>query len=81
MPATFLRDLAERVIATYVQAFLGLLVAGTFTLNISTFKAAAIAAIPAAFSAAKGVIASRVGSPGSASLDPSLAAVRVGPGE
>lgn len=39
-------NLLERVLATYLEAFLGLLLAGP-TLNLSTAQAAAIATIPA----------------------------------
>lgn len=67
---TFLRDLAERALSTYVQVFLGLLLAGTFALNIDSLKAAGIAAIPAALSVLKSSLASLVGDKDSASLDP-----------
>lgn len=70
MTPTFLRDLAERVISTYVQVFLGLLIAAgpVDVVNLSTLRAAAVASIPAALSVAKGLIAKQFGSPDSASL-------------
>ena len=64
----FLIDLAERAIATYLQAFIGFLVAGATEINVSTLEAAALASIPAALSVAKSLIASQVGDPASASL-------------
>lgn len=64
----FLIDLAERALSTYVQAFIGFLVAGATEINVSTLEAAALAAIPAALSALKSVIATQVGDPESASL-------------
>lgn len=64
----FLVDLAERAIATYIQAFIGFLVAGTTEINISTLESAALAAIPAALSVAKSLLASQVGDPATASL-------------
>lgn len=65
---TFLIDLAERAIATYIQALIGFLVAGATELNVSGLQAAALAAIPAALSVAKSLIASQVGDPANASL-------------
>ena len=67
----WLLDAAERVIATYVQAFLGLVIAGGVgAINLGTLRAAAVAAIPAALSVLKAIVASRVGSPDDASLLP-----------
>jgi 3-hydroxy-3-methylglutaryl CoA synthase len=54
----FFRDMAERAIATYVQAFLGLLIAST-TLDIRVIQSAAVAAIPAALSVVKSVLAEK----------------------
>lgn len=72
MTQRFLRDLAERVGATYVQAFLGLLLASGFgvdgTVELSVVVKAAIAAIPAALSLLKGLLARSVGDRESASL-------------
>lgn len=64
----FLTDLAERAIATYIQAFIGFLIAGSTEINVSGLQAAALAAIPAALSVAKSLIASQFGDPASASL-------------
>lgn len=72
MTKRYLRDLAERVGATYLQAFLGLLLASGFgvegVLDLSTPRKAAIAAIPAALSVLKGLLARSVGDKESASL-------------
>lgn len=69
----WLLDAAERVIATYVQAFLGLVIAaGLDAMSMSTLKAAAVAALPAALSALKAVVARTVGSPDDASLLPDI---------
>ena len=67
----WLLDAAERVIATYVQAFLGLVIAaGLDAISLGTIRAAAVAAIPAALSVVKAIIAAKVGSPHDASLLP-----------
>lgn len=65
----FLADIAERTIATYLEAFLGLLLAGSVT-DLSTARAAAVAAIPAGLAIAKGAIARFLGSSGTASTLP-----------
>lgn len=45
----YFRDLAERTVAAYVLAFLGLLLAAGFDLtDVSALKAAGLAAVPAA---------------------------------
>jgi hypothetical protein len=54
----FLRDLAERAISTYLQAFAGLLIAAG-VVDATTLEAAAVAAIPAALSVVKSVLAER----------------------
>lgn len=65
----FLKDLIERTVATYVQVFLGLIIAtSTDMVDINTLKVAAISALPAALAVAKGLIAKRFGDPNSASL-------------
>lgn len=58
----WIRDVAERTIATWVEAFLGLLLAGwsTNTVNLSVIESAAVAAIPAALAVIKGALAARV---------------------
>lgn len=60
----WLIDAAERTAATYVQAFVGLLIAGWGdVLDVSTLRAAAIAAIPAGLAVLKSALARRVGDP------------------
>lgn len=61
----FFRDALERVLSTYVQVFLGLLITSGVT-DVSAVQAAALAAIPAALSALKAVIAKRFGDPDTA---------------
>ncbi|MEV8480224.1 hypothetical protein [Streptomyces sp. NPDC051173] len=68
MPRFFL-DLVERTAATYIEAFLGLLLAGTVT-DLSTAKAAALSAVPAALAIAKGTLARFLGPSGTASALP-----------
>lgn len=65
----FVRDLAERVLSAYVTTFVGLMAVSS-SLNLDALKVAAIASVPAALSILKGALASRVGNPDSASLDP-----------
>ena len=65
----WLRDTAERVVATYVEAFITLLVASwTPTVDLSIWQAAAWSALPAALSALKSAVATLRGSVDSASL-------------
>ena len=54
----FWRDLAERAAATYVQAFLGLLIAAS-VVDLKVIQSAAVAAIPAALSVIKSIIAEK----------------------
>lgn len=62
-------DLAERALATYVEALIGLLIAGAVTsLDLSTVRAAAIAAIPAGLAVLKAGLARFTGNGDSASL-------------
>lgn len=56
----FFVDLAERTVATYLEAFLGLLLAGQIV-DLSTAKAAAVAAIPAGLAVVKGALSAFVG--------------------
>jgi hypothetical protein len=67
--SNWLRDMLERSIATYVQTFLGLLMAREMTdvLTVSALQMAAIASLPAALAVVKASVASRAGtmSPGS----------------
>lgn len=66
----WLRDTFERALATYVQAFLGLLMAREMSdvLTVSALQAAAISAMPAALSVVKAAVASRAGTMSPASL-------------
>ena len=57
------KDVLERVVATFIQAFLGIFIIGG---DIGNAKAAALAGATAVLSLVKGVIASRFGD-GSAS--------------
>lgn len=54
----FFRDLVERAVSTYVQALIGLLIASS-VIDVAALKAAAIAAIPAALSVVKSILAER----------------------
>jgi hypothetical protein len=58
------RDILERVVATFIQAFLAVWIIGG---DISNTKAAGLAGATAVLSLIKGVMASRMGD-GSASL-------------
>lgn len=58
MTKTFLADLAERAIATYIQTLLGLLIVSGVT-DVTAVTSAAIAAIPAALSVIKSILASK----------------------
>lgn len=69
MSNKFIKDLSERVIATYVETFAGLLIAAwTPAINLGTARAAAVAAIPAALSVVKGIFAKFRGNEEDASL-------------
>ena len=59
----YTKDVLERVVATFIQAFLGIFVIGGV---FSNAKAAALAGATAVLSLVKGVVASRFGD-GSAS--------------
>lgn len=63
----FVVDLVERVVATYVETFVGLLMVSGVT-NLSTARTAAVAALPTALAVVKGAAAKFVGSRDSASL-------------
>lgn len=66
---TYLKDLAERAAATYVQSFLGLLLVSWSTeLTFGVVQAAAIAAVPALLSVLKSGLAKYTGNPQDASL-------------
>ena len=65
----YARDVAERAVATYLEAFFGLLIASWATeLDASVITTAAIAAVPAALAVLKGAAAGFVGDHGTASL-------------
>lgn len=62
-------DTAERTAATYLQALIGLLVAGwADAIDVSTLRAASVAAIPAGLAVLKAALARRVGDPDTAGL-------------
>jgi hypothetical protein len=64
-------DLAERALWTFVQAFIGVLLAGgMLDLSTGTLRAGAIAGIAAVLALIKGVAASRIGDPGTAATLP-----------
>jgi hypothetical protein len=66
----FSRDLVERAVATWVQAWLGLVIVGwTGAVDVDLLSSAAFSTVPAFLSVVKSGVASRVGT-GSASLDP-----------
>lgn len=66
-------DMLERTIATYVQTFVGLLIARpTFDVDWSTLKCLAVASLPAALAVVKAALVARVPaiSPASVAPDP-----------
>ncbi|MBY8884799.1 peptidoglycan-binding protein [Streptomyces sp. PTM05] len=67
-----LADVAERTLATYLQALLGLVIASgtTHLVSLSTWQAAAVAAMPAGLSALKSAVGTIVGRRGTASWLP-----------
>jgi len=67
----WLIDALERVVVTFAQAFLAIIVAAPM-LDMSTMKAAAVAGIAAGLSALKAIVAKGVGDPESASLASSV---------
>ncbi|MGW7598107.1 hypothetical protein [Streptomyces antimycoticus] len=68
----FLYDLAERTVLTYVETFLGLLLASGATdlVDLSAAKAAAVAALPAALAVVKAAAGSLLGRAGTAAWLP-----------
>ena len=56
------RDTIERTVATYVQGFLGLVIAGwaSDAVDLAMIESAAIAAVPAALAVVKAAIARKV---------------------
>jgi hypothetical protein len=75
--ATYIRDLVERILATFVQAFLAALVAGnwfdvTHLRDLSIVQAAGLSAIAAVLSLVKGLVAKGIGNRDSASAAPGV---------
>lgn len=71
----FAIDLVLRSVRTFVVTFLGFLIAmPVFSFDWTAWKAAAIAAVPAALAVAKGLLASTVGNKTAALLPASLEA-------
>lgn len=69
MRLKFVKDLAYRTAATYVEAVAGLAAANSFNLlDLSAWKTAAVASLPAAAAVIKGALARFVGNPDQASL-------------
>lgn len=68
----FLYDVAERTMLTYVETFLGLLLASGATdlVDLSAAKAAAVAALPAALTVVKSAVGTLLGRAGSAAWLP-----------
>ena len=63
------RDLSERVVATFVQAAIGAMSSNSmFDLGVDQWKMMAGAGVAAAVSVLKGALASKIGTPGTASL-------------
>ena len=60
----YVKDLAERVIATFLGAFIAVFSVS----DLSSAKAAALAGVAAVLALVKGLIASKVGTEGTASL-------------
>lgn len=66
----WLKDAAERVIGTWVEAFLGfLLVNWTADFDLSVLSVAAWSAVPAAIAVLKTIVAGSVGKPDTAAFD------------
>lgn len=68
---TYARDLAERVVATFLQVFVGGLVLTT-PFDLHMWQAAALGGVAAALSLVKGLAAKVFGDPNSASLSPKV---------
>ena len=63
------RDLSERVVATFVQAAIGAMSSNSmFDLGVDQWKMMAGAGVAAAVSVLKGALATKIGTPGTASL-------------
>jgi len=60
-------DMLERTVSTYIQGFLGLLLADTAGMfSVGVLEAAALAAVPAALAVVKAWLGSYIGNPLSA---------------
>lgn len=75
--ATYVRDLVERVAATFVQAFLGALVAGNWfdvshIRDLSIVQTAGVSGIVAVLSLIKGLVAKGISNRNSASTAPGV---------
>jgi hypothetical protein len=68
--SSLLKDAAERVVATFIEAFAGVLILGD-QLNLSTAQAAGTAGLIAALTVVKSTAASFIGNKNSASVLPS----------
>jgi hypothetical protein len=69
MVSNYFVDLTERVLASYVYAFITLLLTNSIDLtNLDALKVAAISCVPAALAIIKGALARFVGNPDTASL-------------
>ena len=69
----WLTDALERIIATFLQGFLVIVVAaGADQINMGTLKAAGVAGAMAVLAFLKSLLAQKVGNPESASLAPSV---------
>lgn len=65
----YLKDLAYRTVATYLETLAGLTTAAGFGwLDLGAWKAAAVAAAPAAYTVVKGALARFVGNSDQAAL-------------
>ncbi|MBO92333.1 MAG: hypothetical protein CMM27_10505 [Rhodospirillaceae bacterium] len=63
------KDLVERVVATFVQAAIGAMSSNSmFDLGVDQWKMMAGAGVAAAVSVIKGALATKIGTPGTASL-------------
>lgn len=70
MTTTFLKDYAERVVRTAIQAFLGVLAAGWATtgFNVTSLRALLVAAFSAAAAAIMALLTKGIGSGDTASI-------------
>jgi Putative lactococcus lactis phage r1t holin len=75
--AHYVKDLTERVVSTFLVAFLGTLITGgwfdvTGIRNVSAVQAAALAGAAAVLSLVKGLVGKAIGNPDSASVVPGV---------